>query len=91
MNVFTELDLETSDLILRMFHNQDNNGNNVTIIMKNTQKQIGSDDCDLFTIAVMTSLAHKENPSAVTYDQKNIRQHLQECFSTKCSMPSPKL
>ena len=76
--VFTELDQETSDLILRMFHNRDNNGKNVTIIMKNTQKQIGSDDCGLFTIAMMTSLAYKEDPSAVTYDQKNMRQHLQD-------------
>ena len=62
-SVFTELDQETSDLILRMFHNRDNNGNNVTIIMKKSQKQIGSVDCGLFTIAVMTSLAHKEDPS----------------------------
>ena len=51
----------------------------------------GSDDCGLFTIAMMTSLAYKEDPSAVTYDQKNMRQHLLECFSTKCIMPFPKL
>ena len=75
-SVFTELDQETSDLILRMFHNRDNNRNNVTIMMKKSQKQIGSVDCGLFTIAVMTSLAHKEDPSVITYDQKNMRQHL---------------
>ena len=52
----------------------------VLVIMKNMQKQNGSLDCGLFAIAVMTSLAHKENPSTVTYDQKRLKQHLQECF-----------
>ena len=82
--------VRTLDLILTMFHNCDNDKNNVTVIMKNTQKQIGSIDCGLFTVAVMTSLPHKEDPSTATYNQQKMRQHLQEYFF-QCSMPFPKL
>ena len=89
-SLFTELDQDSSCLILMMFHNR-NNGNSVTITMRNMQKQNGSIDCGLFAIAVMTSLAHKEDPSTVMYDQKKMGQHLQECFSIKLIMPFPKL
>jgi len=34
--------------------------------MKKFQRQEGSMDCGLFLIAVMVSLAHREDPSAVT-------------------------
>ena len=90
-SLFSELDKESSDLILRIFHNRNNDGKSVTIIMKNMQKQNGSVDCGLFAIAVMTSLAYKEDPSTVTYDQKKMRQHLQECFFTKLITSFPKL
>ena len=51
--------------------------------MKNLQKQHGYADCDIFTIAVLTSLAYKEDPNAVLYDQKKLREHLTQCFAAK--------
>ena len=72
-SLFTELDQESSSLILRMFHNRNNDGRQITIVMKKLQRQDGSADCGLFAIAVMTSLAHKEDPSTVTYDQSKMR------------------
>ena len=51
--------------------------------MKKLQKQKGSTDCGPFAIAVMTSLAHKEDPSTAKYDQNKMRQHLMDCFSNK--------
>ena len=39
-------------------------------------------DCGLFTIAAMASLAHQEDPDIVTYDQKKMRKHLIDCFSS---------
>ena len=88
-SLFTELDQESSSLIFRMFHNCNNDGRQITIVMKKLQRQDGSADCGLFAIAVMMSLAHKEDPSAVTYDQNKMRQHLLECFSTKLVTPFP--
>ena len=74
-----------------MFHNRNNDGRQITIVMKKLQRQDGSADCGLFAIAVMTSLAHKEDPSTVTYDQSKMRHHLLECFSTKLVTHFPKL
>ena len=48
--------------------------------MVKVQKQEGSKDCGLFAIAIMTSLAHDENPSEITYDQSKFRSHLIECL-----------
>jgi len=59
--------------------------------MKELQKQKGSTDCGLFAIAVMTSLAHKEDPSTIKYDQDKVRQHLLDFFPSKPIMPFPKL
>ena len=46
-------------------------------------KQKGSTDCGLFAIAVITSLAHKEDPNTIKY---KMRQHLMDCFSYKFLM-----
>ena len=82
------LDQENTDIILRIFQNHNNNEKKaVTIVMKNLQRQEGSTDCGLFAIAVMASLAHREDPSSVTYDQNKMRKHLLECFSSKIIMP----
>ena len=72
-----------------MFDNRNNDGRQITIVMKKLQRQDGSANCGLFAIDVMTLLAHKD-PSAVTYDQNKMRRHLLECFSTKLVTPFPK-
>ena len=89
-SLFTELDQESTDLILRIFQNRNNKNKAVTIVVKTLQKQKGSRDCGLFAIAVMASLAHSEDPCSVTYDQSKMRKHLLECFSSKLIMPFPK-
>jgi len=89
-SLFAELDQESYDLMLQIFYSRTNN-RRATIVMKELQKQTGSSDCGLFCIAIMTSLAHKENPSAVKYDQNQMTQHLVDCYSNKCLMPFPKL
>ena len=68
-SLFTELNQESYDLILRIFHTQINDDRRTTVVMKELQKQKGSTDCGLFAIAVMTSLAHKVDPSTAKYDQ----------------------
>jgi len=88
-SLFTELDQESYDLILPIFHTH-NNGQKATIVIKELQKQKGLTDCCLFAIAVMTSLADKEDPSTVKYDQDKMRQHLLDSVSSKSIMPFPK-
>lgn len=44
------------------------------------QKQIGSNDCGLFAIAVATSLCYGILPQDCAWDQGKMRQHLSECF-----------
>lgn len=90
-SLFTELNQESYDLILHIFHTRINDDRTTTVLMKELQKQKGLTDCGLFAIAVMTSLAHKEDPSTAKYDQNKMRQHLLDCFSNKFLMPFPKL
>jgi len=86
-SLFTELDQESTDLILRIFQNRNNENKAVTIVVKTLQKQKGSRDC---AIAVMISLAHREDRCSVTYNQSKMRKYLLECFSSKLIMPFPK-
>ena len=51
--------------------------------MRSLQKQHGFADCGVFTIAILTSLAYKEEPSTVLCDQTKLREHLVQCFTTK--------
>ena len=60
-SLFRELDQGSHDLILRIFHTR-NNDRRTTVVMKELQKQIRSADCGLFSITVITYLAHKKDP-----------------------------
>ena len=43
-------------------------------------KQVGSNDCGLYAIAVATLLAHDVDPTTVIFEQNEMRSHLAECF-----------
>ena len=44
------------------------------------QKQVGGTDCGLFAIAVITAIAHGEDPSQLQFKQEEMRYHLLKCF-----------
>ena len=44
------------------------------------QRQCGSCDCALLAIANSTALSLGEDPHRIRCDQKQMRQHLKECF-----------
>jgi len=46
------------------------NDQRATVVMEELQKHTGLSDCGLFFIAVMTSLAHKEDPRYVQIKNK---------------------
>ena len=52
-SMFDELDQEASTLIQQIFHSNSNNSG-IKINMASLQKQNGSTDCGIFTIAVLT-------------------------------------
>lgn len=71
------LTLKSETIIARYLHS-----NSSYIIMKymNVGTQTGSTECGLYTIAIMTALAYRQDPALLVFDQNNLRRHLGECF-----------
>ena len=46
-------------------------------------KQVGSDDCGLYAIAILTALAYKINVAEVKFDQSKMRRHFIDCIEAK--------
>lgn len=61
----------------------------ISIVWCGTQKQSNSFDCGVYAIAFATSLAFSQNPSAIDYDSKLLRNHLIFCFEKKELYPFP--
>jgi hypothetical protein len=51
-----------------------------TINIMNVGRQTESQECGLYSIAYLTSIAHGEDPTAVKYNQDDMRCHLIKCF-----------
>ena len=47
------------------------------------QQQCNNGDCGLFGIANMVEIYYENNPEDLSYDQDAMRNHLEECFSSK--------
>ena len=60
-----------------------------TVKVKNVARQVGSQDCALYAIAVMTSLSYNEDPTIIKYLQEEMRDHLIKCFEKKELIPFP--
>ena len=77
-SIFDQLDDESLLLVKTMFSNS--SGCTVQVQMANLQKQRGGNDCGVFSIAAMVSLAFGEDPGSVKYNQEDLRPHLLQCF-----------
>ena len=55
------------------------------------QQQENFYDCGLFAIAFAFHLAQGDEPSALNFDCKKLRQHLVECFEKEILSPFPML
>ena len=53
------------------------------------QQQNNSVDCGLFAIAFATSLAFSQNPVHITFDKRQLRQHLVRCLEDEIMTPFP--
>ena len=86
-SVFSFCDKETITVINNLFMTD----SNVipTLTMGGCQKQKGSKDCGLFSIAIATALAFGANPSKLKFDQLKMRKHLVNCFNKERMVPFP--
>ena len=54
-----------------------------------TTKQVGSNDCGLFAIAIATALAYKTDPTYLIFMQDEMRAHLADCIVQQKLTPFP--
>lgn len=54
------------------------------------QQQNGTLDCGVFAVSFATDLCHGLDPTAVTYSQKDMRQHLLHCLESHKFSPFPR-
>lgn len=59
------------------------------IRITNIQKQEGSRDCGLFSIAAITAVAFCCDPNATSFDQSAMRPHLVQCIENNNLLPFP--
>ena len=60
-----------------------------TITMCRCQKQGGTTDCGLFSIAYAVALVHGKNPGKQKFNQDKMRSHLVDCFQKQIMAPFP--
>ena len=49
---------------------------------ESAQRKIGAEDCGVFALAFLVELLNGGDPAEITYDQRRMRQHLQQCMTT---------
>ena len=65
------------------------NHDNLVIEYMNVQRQVGGDDCGLFTVAFATSLCHSVDPLTCRFKQKEMREHFLRCLLNEYMTPFP--
>lgn len=78
-SIYTSVDKGTIELIINLFKLSDEPKFDVVKM----QKQVGSKDCGLFSIAVATALLFEVNVAEIKFHQQEMRQHLLSCFEAK--------
>ena len=64
-------------------------GATLQINQPQVQVQRGSKDCGCFAVAFAVSLLLGDNPTTLTYHQKDMRQHFINCFESRLFAPFP--
>jgi len=64
-------------------------GKRLRYSLPDAQKQRGSRDCGLFVVAFALELCEGRDPSAIRFNQKKMRKHLEKCFEDGVLEPFP--
>ena len=65
-------------------------GDQVTLVNEKFQRQIASNDCDIFALAFATVLCHGLDPVNQRYEQGSMRQYYVSCLENGAMVPFPK-
>ena len=65
-------------------------GSKVTFINEKVQRQVGANDCGLFSLAFATDLCHGLDPVHLRYDQGSMRRHYVNCLENGTMVPFPR-
>jgi len=65
-------------------------GSKVTFINKKVQRQVGANDCGLFSLAFATDLCHGLDPVHLRHDQGSMRQHYVNCLENGAMVQFPR-
>lgn len=84
-SVFSTVNNETAEVIKNLFEIRDK----MRIDISKMQRQIGSQDCGIFAIAVSTVILNGLDVSQITFSQKEMRGHLMSCFEAESITPFP--
>ena len=82
---YTKWDESTISMFTKQFRC---NTHSIKVLDK-IQKQQGGTECGLYAIANATSIAYGRDPSQLLHCEKEMRQHLFNCFSQKHLKPFP--
>ena len=87
-SVYITLHDGTARVILNLFDITDK----MKIKLKKMQRQISSQDCGVFAIAVSTALLHNStiDISKISFCQPQMREHLLTCFTANSLTPFPR-
>ena len=84
MEIFDSMYTKLSDAIKMQIANIVYTSNpHITILFQNVQKQYGSSDYGLFSIAFASALAHGKRPENYHFNQREMRSHLLKCFQQR--------
>ena len=81
-SMFSTIDISTKELITKKFQIS-----SPEFDVSNAPKQKGTKDCGLFAIAICVALANhyvNHQPLTLSFDQNVMRDHLTECYVSKC-------
>lgn len=85
-SLYTSIGSETITIIASLFRFLTPS---FTVKVMNVGRQVGFQDCGLYAISFVTSLAYEEDPTIIKYEQEEMRDHLLECFDKKELLPFP--
>ena len=84
------MSIQTSRISFWNYFLRNYNDNTLQVTYQDVQKQSGGNDCGLFVIAFAVDLANGTCPTKIKYVQREMRDHLLECFRNKYLTPFPR-
>ena len=76
------------EILLKIFSNYSQTKTRLQLVK--TQKQVGSQDCGLFAVAMATAILNGHDTKTIQFNQQKMRDHLARCYEEQSLTPFPK-